>query len=101
MSGGSLDYLCYKIENAIDTCFQFEISDYQYVNGKGTDIYGQPVPKMTYHAFRTKDHVRFYKHLQKVAQALHDLEWAMDGDIMVGEELKSIKQVLRKTRRTK
>lgn len=93
MSGGSLEYLYSKIKRAIDECYYFEC--YEIAD----TILGAKA--FTYYPFRTKEHLRFYKHLEKVAKALHDLEWAMDGDIAIGGELKAIKAVLRKTRRNK
>lgn len=53
MSGGSLDYVCYKVEDAASILC------------------------------REKDDplfVAFGKHLKKVAKALHDVEWELSGD---------------------
>ena len=54
MSGGSMDYLSYKIEDA---------------------RFHEDTPERR--AFRT--------HLQRVAEALHEIEWADSGDTTPGE----------------
>jgi len=54
MSGGSLDYVYHRINDAVDT-----------INSR---------PRLT------PLHRAFSKHLEKVSKALHDLEWAYSGD---------------------
>lgn len=77
MSGGSLEYLCFKIHQAIDEIHR-------------------------HGGFTAPHHKRFLKHLSKVADALHDIEWVMDCDMGPGDEDKAIKKVLNANRpRTK
>lgn len=66
MSGGSWDYLCYKIDDAAD-----RLSD-------------------------SKDTTRkaFAKHLYLVAKALHDIEWVDSDDMSKGDEYKAIRKVI-------
>lgn len=87
MSGGELDYLCYKINDAIDECYNYKpaiLKNEKWVK---------------YYVFRTKEYLRFFKHLSKVSQALHDLEWVMSGDMSRGDEIEAIRAVMKKTRR--
>ena len=65
MSGGSLDYVYSSVEEA------------GYTLSKSLD----PL----YRAFG--------QHLIKVAQALHDVEWALSGDYGMGQEIEAIKAV--------
>ena len=76
MSGGSLEYLCYKIEHAID-----EIHDFHYNDGRKL--------------FQSKLNKQFLTHLRKIADALHDIEWVMDCDMGEGDEIAAIKKVLK------
>ena len=73
MSGGSLEYLYFKIHQAIDEIHR---------DGR----------------FQAKHHKLFLKHLSKVADALHDIEWVMDCDYGLGDEDKNIKRVLNANR---
>ncbi len=89
MSGGSLDYLYLKIEQAIHESRDFyyeEIQNY-YVDGQNTYVKVYP--------FQTYEHINFYEHLKLVSKALHDLEWSMDSDIGLGDELEAIRAVLK------
>lgn len=63
MSGGSMEYLCYKVQDAI---------------------------------FRrdTPERRAFAKHLEKVAKALHDIEWVDSGDYGQGDENAAIRACL-------
>lgn len=69
MSGGSLDYVYYKVEEAAS-----EVSRRAET----------PLQKA------------FAKHLESVAKALHDLEWMWSGDTSEGSEVKAIKECLGK-----
>lgn len=69
MSGGSLDYACWKIEQIAG-----EIKD----------------------RARTPLHRAFAKHLMQCANAAHDLEWMLSGDISEGDEIAAIRAVLPK-----
>ena len=67
MSGGSMDYLTYKVDDiAIDL-----------QNKNNT-----PLQRA------------FGKHLEKVAKALHDVEWVWSGDYGTGDDEEAIKDVL-------
>ena len=68
MSGGSLDYAYIKINNIIE------------------DI----VRKSNL----TPLHKTFVKHLVKVSEALHDLEWMLSGDTSEGSEIDAIREVV-------
>jgi hypothetical protein len=96
LSGGSLEYLYFKINQAIDDCKNFQITENEPVF-YGDEKIGEIVT--TCYPFTTKEHLQFFKHLKKVSKALHDLEWVMDADMCIGDEMKAIKAVLRKTRR--
>jgi translation initiation factor 2 alpha subunit (eIF-2alpha) len=65
MSGGALDYACYKVQNIIDMI---------------------PSDTILRSAFK--------KHLENVAEALHDLEWVLSRDYADGDEIKAIEKVL-------
>jgi hypothetical protein len=68
MSGGSLEYVYAKLENAIDEIQERARTDLEFA---------------------------FVSHLGKVSKALHDLEWFYSGDYSEEQALASIKQVLR------
>jgi hypothetical protein len=67
MSGGSLDYACYKVE----------------------EIAGQVASRA-----ETPLHRAFAEHLQLVAGALHDLEWVWSCDYGPGREVEAISAVV-------
>jgi len=67
MSGGSLDYVWIKVEDAADE-----------VNSRAENDL----------------HLQFAAHLRSVADALHDLEWVWSGDYGPGDEVAAIKKVL-------
>jgi hypothetical protein len=67
MSGGSMDYLTYKVDEVA--------SDLQNKNNT-------PLQRA------------FGKHLEKVAKALHDVEWVWSGDYGTGDDEEAIKDVL-------
>ena len=69
MSGGSLDYVCYKLDDAIDT-----------IEKRATTVLQKA----------------FAKHLKDVAKALHDLEWVYSGDYSEGQEVESLRKVINK-----
>ena len=69
MSGGSLDYVCYRLDDAIDT-----------IEKRAT----------------TALQKAFAKHLKDVAKALHDLEWVYSGDYSEGQEVESLRKVINK-----
>lgn len=67
MSGGALDYVYIRVEDA------------------GTEILRSSKDPL---------HVAFAKHLMKVAKALHDVEWVLSGDSSEGDEVNAIRSVL-------
>jgi hypothetical protein len=69
MSGGSLDYIYGKVEDAADS-----------IRGR---------------AFKPL-HLAFAEHLRLVATALHDLEWVFSSDTSPGDEDAAILKVLNK-----
>jgi hypothetical protein len=69
MSGGSLDYVCYKVGDAADS-----------IEARATT----PLQKA------------FAAHLRDVSKALHDLEWVYSGDYGEGDEVESLKKVVNK-----
>ncbi len=69
MSGGSLDYVCYKVDDAIDT-----------IEKRATTVLQKA----------------FAKHLKDVVNALHDLEWVYSGDYSEGQEVESLRKVINK-----
>ena len=69
MSGGSLDYVYYKVDDAIDT-----------IEKRATTVLQKA----------------FAKHLKDVAKALHDLEWVYSGDYSEGQEVESLRKVINK-----
>lgn len=60
MSGGSLDYVCYRVDDAVDT-----------IDKRATTVLQKA----------------FAKHLKDVAKALHDLELVFSGDYCDGDEV--------------
>jgi len=66
MSGGSWDYICYRIDEVADK-LQHERSPLRRAFGK---------------------------HLGLCAKAMHDIEWSDSGDIGEGEEIPAMKAVL-------
>lgn len=71
MSGGSLDYVSYKVENAMSTIA---------INGPGSDD-----PPL---------YMAFVKHLQLVTNALHEIEWVLSCDNSPGKELSAMRKVI-------
>ena len=69
MSGGSLDYVCYKVDDAIDT-----------IEKRATTVLQKA----------------FAKHLKDVAKALHDLEWVYSGDYSDGHDVEALRKVVNK-----
>jgi hypothetical protein len=69
MSGGSYDYLCYKIEEAARRLCSKDEPDYRRAFGA---------------------------HLFKVAEAMHDVEWCDDADMSPGADEKSIMECITK-----
>jgi hypothetical protein len=67
MSGGSLDYVCYRVDEAADT-----------IEARA----------------RTSLHQAFADHVRKVGVALHDIEWLFSGDYGDGQEEAAIRAVL-------
>lgn len=70
MSGGSLDYVYFKVEEAAR-----EISRESFTN---------KIPELK----------AFKDHLVKVAEVLHDVEWFLSGDYAEETMVKSIKKLL-------
>lgn len=68
MSGGSLDYVYYRVREAAESIREGEDS--------------------------TTLHKAFAAHLDLVADALHDLEWEQSGDCGKGDADKAIREVL-------
>ena len=55
------------------------------------------VESIAYDVLRRADsnlHRAFGKHLLKVAQALHDLEWVLSSDYAIGDEVDAIRGVV-------
>jgi len=69
MSGGSLDYVCYKVGDAADS-----------IEARATT----PLQKA------------FAAHLRDVSKALHDLEWVFSGDYGEGDETEALSKVVNK-----
>jgi len=67
MSGGSLDYISGRVEDAANTIMQLSKSEL---------------------------HRAFAKHVLLVASALHDLEWILSGDRSSPSEEESIRKVI-------
>ena len=70
MSGGSLNYVYQRVEEAAD-----EVRDNA----------------------TTELHRQFADHLRLVAKALHDFEWVLSADYGEGDEVAAIKAVLSST----
>ena len=70
MSGGSLDYVCFRVGQAAD-----EIDS----------------------RARSPLHRAFATHLRKVSEALHDLGWVFSADYGDGDEVGAINAVLHPT----
>ncbi len=69
MSGGSLDYICYKLDDVIDS-----------VESRA----------------KTALQKAFAAHLRDVRKALHDLEWVFSGDYSEGDEVAALRKVVNK-----
>jgi hypothetical protein len=69
VSGGSLDYVFLKVEEAADT-----------ILGRSRS--------------QTPEHVAFVKHLRLVAAALKDIEWVLSCDLGDGDDLPAIRKVI-------
>ena len=69
MSGGSLDYVFYKLDDAVDS-----------IEKRAT----------------TPLHKAFAAHLRDVSKALHDLEWVYSCDYSDGDEVEAIRKVINK-----
>lgn len=67
MSGGALDYLYSRVEDAALTIMSRS---------------------------KTKEQLAFARHLMFVAEALHDVEWAMSGDMDDGDDTTAIMKVI-------
>jgi len=70
MSGGSLDYVYQKVNDAVD---EIECRA------------------------KTNLHKAFAKHLRKVSDALHDIEWVFNGDCGTPSEEKAIRACITPT----
>lgn len=66
MSGGSYDYVCYKIDDA------------------ASDLIGQSCPER-----RALGHL-----MLKIGKAMHAIEWVDSGDKGRGDEMEAIREVL-------
>lgn len=69
MSGGSLDYVCYKVGDVADT-----------IEARA----------------KTSLQKAFAAHLRDVSTALHDLEWVFSGDYGDGDEVAALRKVVNK-----
>ena len=69
MSGGSLDYICYKLDDVIDT-----------VESRAKTVLQKA----------------FAAHLRDVSKALHDLEWVYSCDYSDGDEVAALRKVVNK-----
>ena len=69
MSGGSLDYICYKLDDVIDI-----------VESRA----------------KTALQKAFAAHLRDVSKALHDLEWVFSCDYSDGDEVEALSKVVNK-----
>ena len=69
MSGGSLDYVCYKLDDAIEV-----------IERRATTVL----------------QTAFAVHLKDVSKALHDLEWVFSGDYSDGDEVEALRKVVNK-----
>lgn len=71
MSGGSLEYVYHKVEEAAYAIKHSNISTL---------------------------HNAFANHLLDIAQALHDIEWVLSSDMGEGDDVAAIKKVINKER---
>lgn len=71
MSGGSLDYACYKMDSIIEQ-----------------------IEREAPYRGMTVLHKAFVAHLKKVSKALHDLEWVYSADYGPGDEEAAIKSCI-------
>ena len=69
MSGGSLDYVCYKLDDAIEV-----------IERRATTVL----------------QIAFAAHLKDVSKALHDLEWVYSGDYSDGDDVEALRKVVNK-----
>ena len=69
MSGGSLDYVCYKLDDAIEV-----------IERRATTVLQKA----------------FAAHLKDVSKALHDLEWVFSGDYGDGDDVEALRKVVNK-----
>jgi hypothetical protein len=67
MSGGSFDYVYAQVDDAAS---------------------------MLRTTAKCPEHLAFASHLEKVAKALHDIEWAFSGDTSLGDEIPAIMEVI-------
>jgi len=68
MSGGSLDYVYFKVEEAAESV---------RARAEGNPLY-----------------LAFSDHLKLVATALHDIEWVLSSDTSPGDDTRAIERVL-------
>ena len=68
MSGGSYDYLCYKMQDAASTLMQKNQVPYRKAFGKL---------------------------LEKCAKAMHDIEWVDSSDMAKGDDQKAIMECIK------
>jgi len=66
MSGGSLEYVYYKVTEAADS-----------IRDRREPLYQA-----------------FAKHLDLVSRALHDVEWVLSGDYGAGDDVEAVRKVL-------
>ena len=69
MSGGSLDYVCYRLDDAIEV-----------IERRATTVL----------------QTAFAVHLKDVSKALHDLEWVLSGDYGDGDDVEALRKVVNK-----
>ena len=69
MSGGSLDYVCYKLDDAIEVIERRAATVLQ---------------------------IAFAAHLKDVSKALHDLEGVFSGDYSDGDDVDALRKVVNK-----
>ena len=69
MSGGSLDYVCYKLDDAIEV-----------IERRATTVLQKA----------------FAAHLKDVSKSLHDLEWVFSGDYSDGDDVEALRKVVNK-----
>ncbi len=70
MSGGALDYLYSRVEDAASTIMSRS---------------------------KTKEQLAFARHLMFVAEALHDVEWVLSYDMSAGDDTAAIMKVINPT----